>query len=439
MLAKTQRFVHITRNPEVNQPGGLVPATAALDRAVSARPTCPHLNEEFKLSVRDVGMERPYWQPSGAHTKNGSNSLLKKRANVGNIKKVVRKMKPIHWDVVVERFGDLVVDREDLIATRKIMLNNMPMIVTTFSYYAKLGPATTSETSSDFMTIRPAMAPGLSKMGELAAGATARLFGKRLVAKPETSEFLVERPSAAASLGQFRQLCLDCEIIGSGMRMSDVGRLFALSNRFYSTPPPHPSDLDEGSTSDEDENDRQQDLSLQPALTNEPEACMHVHNLRQRCSIYGFVECLLRVAATKFAVGGETPCKTLAEQFTKLCTDCLLPYGCSHENVTDSRWATIRPSTHTVHRAYRAQLERVFNFFSGADDEIEAMNAAGKNSSTRAQEGGRARNTSVNGIRETKTTIRRRRRVRSAYYSACLFSSTHSAIFDWTGIHRGNG
>ena len=42
-----------------------------------------------------------------------------------NRMKGAKKADPIHWDLVAERIGDLVVDRDDLMATRRLMLKNV--------------------------------------------------------------------------------------------------------------------------------------------------------------------------------------------------------------------------------------------------------------------------------------------------------------------------
>ena len=81
-----------------------------------------------------------------------------------------------------------------------------------------------------------------------------------------------------------------------------------------------------------------------------------VHDLRQRCHVYGFIESLVRLAATKYCAGSAQGAKTLCDQLQKLCTDNLLPYSCAHDNVSKSVWFACRPSCQVLHRAYRAQV-----------------------------------------------------------------------------------
>jgi hypothetical protein len=162
------------------------------------------------------------------------------------------------------------------------------MLLTIFSSYCKLGPTTEADSfsgrgssaSARFVAVRPARASGLSKVGAVALGATARLYGRHAVEPAQVSQpsrfiealcvsqrhcpslvltptarhcrpllspaqtdsasarrdCFAGRPAAAISLEQLRQLVIDCKVLGPGCRMSDVGRLFALSGRPVTTP-----------------------------------------------------------------------------------------------------------------------------------------------------------------------------------------------------------
>jgi hypothetical protein len=60
-LSRTQRCLHLTRNRHSDQPGGLVPSTETLDKAVCRRPADMQLTQEYRASVQDVARGRPYW------------------------------------------------------------------------------------------------------------------------------------------------------------------------------------------------------------------------------------------------------------------------------------------------------------------------------------------------------------------------------------------
>jgi hypothetical protein len=170
------------------------------------------------------------------------------------------------------------------------------MLCSMYDYYARLGSLTVTETANAFADMRPLMAePGkLNHAGHVARGATSRLLGRRMVrsdAPGDPGTMFVDRPNFGLSLGQFRQLCLDCDIIGEGCRMSDVGRLFALSSRTMVIPPAPSADSgpasgrsEEGSGSSSSEEDEMLGAPL-PEIKQLP--AEGIHNIMHCMGISG--------------------------------------------------------------------------------------------------------------------------------------------------------
>ena len=323
-------------------------------------------------TIGDVQRERPFWMPSGR--KSTLDGLMDARPEW--LDTTPKKTKePWHYDVVVERVADLVSSRKELLGVREMLRRNVHMLTSTFRYYSRLG--TTAE-AGVFAKSRPSKAKELDTLtNRVALGATARILGTdhvKDVGDDDVDELLVGRPTEALSLAQFRQLVIDCGVLSTECRMTDCGRLFALCSRPMRAPAPasanellagaaRPTSSGGGSRStaaeagdalfikrwaeagivsdglEEDEDDEANSLS--------------VHDVRRRLHVYGFIECLVRMATTKYgqprpvlALDGQSSGRSVYRegmntsrqgkalvliQFEQLLTDCILPYSCAHE------------------------------------------------------------------------------------------------------------
>ena len=398
ILAKTQRAHTLNQAggwSASDQPGAIVPSVHSLRKAAARRPTDAKLNGEYRESIGDVQRERPFWMPSPRRKK--VEGLDDVQADWSDGQKKLKN--PWHYDLVVERVAELAVTRAQLLDVRDLLRRSVPMLVSTFRYYSQLG---SSAENKKFAQVRPSRS-NINEINEIALAATGRIFGAKKVKNvkgDDMDEFLVGRPVEALSLWQFRQLLLDCNVLSTECRMADCGRLFALCSR-PTTAPPTPKrakgtsrwgaqvsvyDVVIASASD-DAHRLWSESGIEPNLssdeTDESEA--NVHDQRRRLHVYGFLECLVRLSATKYglprpalAADGQTRAVmnnrleqmrgtgvfTIATQFQTLLTDCILPFSCSHENIKHCRWDSLLPETEELVRGARAQLDKIFSFFS---------------------------------------------------------------------------
>eukprot|EP01043_Picozoa_sp_COSAG02_P001496 COSAG02_NODE_32_length_50374_cov_46.674013_10_plen_967_part_00 len=404
ILAKTQRAHTLNQAggwSASDQPGAIVPSVHSLRKAAARRPTDARLNGEYRESIGDVQRERPFWMPSARRKKvEGLEDVQADR--FGGQRKL---RDPWHYDLVVERVAELALTRAQLLDVRDLLRRSVPMLVSTFRYYCQLG---SSAQNKKFSQVRPSRS-SINDTNEIALGATGRIFGKekvRHVEGDDAEEFLVGRPAEALSLWQFRQLLLDCKVLSTECRMADCGRLFALCSRPARPPPAAPranvgwqtrwkqatnqataSVYDVVAIASDDAHKLWSESGIEPNPnsdeTDESEA--NVHDQRRRLHIYGFLECLVRLSATKYglprpalAADGQTRAVmnnrlermrgtgayAIATQFQSMLTDCILPFSCSHENIKYCRWDSLLPETEELVRGARAQLDKIFYFFS---------------------------------------------------------------------------
>ena len=285
------------------------------------------------------------------------------------------------------------------------------MLCSTFRYYCRLGPTTQGANSDDFVTVRPTQAALEEEANHVALGASERLFGSLSISRAdgEEDELLAGRPPEALSLAQFRQLLLDCTVLGTECRLADVGRLFTLCARPIDAPPPRETNEWEALEADDSSARRLQRQRIAAIPLNElcPPTGLEaprsdglaedVHDMRRRLNIYGFVECLVRVAATKFGAphsllsasgptkSSSSPAPSISALFDRLLIDNILPFSCSHERVTAHRWDALRPDADSTHSKYQAQIWKVFGFFRTLDAEAANRRRRGASETARAQ------------------------------------------------------
>lgn len=397
MLAKTQRAHTLNQAggwSASDQPGAIVPSVHSLRKAVARRPTDAKLIDEYRESIGDVQRERPFWMPSARQKKLEGLEDVDSDWSAGR-----PKLKdPWHYDIVIERVSELALTRAQLLDVRDLLRRTAPMLVSTFRYYCQLG---SSAQNKKFTQVRPSRSK-ISETNEIALGATARIFGDEKIKQVEADnmdEFLVGRPLEALSLWQFRQLLLDCNILSTECRMADCGRLFALCSRHVLPPPVPPKakasrqyesardDPHARGSSDDDGHKLWSEAGIEPDPNADEtdESQGNVHDQLRRLHVYGFLECLVRLSATKYglplpslAADGQTravmsnrlermrntDAYAITTQFQRLLTDCILPYSCSHENNQHSRWDSLLPETELLVRGARAQLDKIFWFFS---------------------------------------------------------------------------
>lgn len=334
----------------------------------------------------------------------------------------MHSQEPWHYDVVVERVSDLVSSRKDLLGVREMLRRNVHMLTSTFRYYGRLG--TTAE-GGTFSKARPSKAKGLdhdsmTDVNRVALGSTGRILGTdrvKDVVDDDLDELLVGRPTEALGLGQFRQLVIDCGVLSTECRMTDIGRLFALCSRPMRAPAPASfNEILRGALRPEGESSSAGggrslaveagdaafvrrwaeagiELGAVSADDEEEEDSLSVHDVRRRVHVYGFIECLIRIAATKYgklqpALALDRASSALAPvrqvyregvhnarqgkalvlvQFEQLLTDCILPYSCAHENTPAHRWDALHPDGADLFRQSRAQLDKVFFHFAKKD------------------------------------------------------------------------
>ena len=245
---------------------------------------------------------------------------------------------------MLERAADLVADREDLLATRKLLMAFVSTLQSVFGFYCRLGECAHATGERFTESSHPPHATELLEPSahRWVTAATGRLLGEGAV-RPGGAA-VVGRPPEAMTLRQFRQCCVDCGLVGKRCRMADVGRLWALACR------PNVG-LDQAAAA-----------KVASAGGGQP---TDVHSLQRRGSVYAFVEASLRVgnavmdADTQYAEGGGGE-RTLAAQFEGLLSTHLLTYSCSHELVTEQQWLFAQPLAQAVVRSYRAQIEYIY-------------------------------------------------------------------------------
>ena len=398
ILAKTQRAHTINQAggwSASDQPGAIVPSVHSLQKAAARRPTDAKLIDEYRESIGDVQRERPFWMPSGRRKKVEGLEDVDLDWSPGQ-----PKLKdPWHYDIVIERVSELALTRAQLLDVRDLLRRSAPMLVSTFRYYCQLG---SSAQNREFAQVRPSRSK-ISETNKIALGATGRIFGDKQIKQVDADnmdEFLVGRPLEALSLWQFRQLLLDCNILSTECRMADCGRLFALCSRHVMPPPVPPKakasrqyiesardDTHACGSSGDDSHKLWSEAGIEPDPNADEtdESQGNVHDQLRRLHVYGFLECLVRLSATKYglplpSLAGDgqtravmstrlermrsTEAYAIATQFQRLLTDCILPYSCSHENNKHFRWDSLLPETEILVRGARAQLDKIFSFFS---------------------------------------------------------------------------
>jgi hypothetical protein len=390
VLAKTQRAHTLNQAggwSASDQPGAIVPSAHSLRKAAARRPTDVKLSGEYRDSIGDVQRERPFWMPTARRKR--LEGLEDARVDWDEPTKKLKD--PWHYDVVVERVADLATSRGQLLAIREQLRRSVPMLISTFRYYCRLGPTAQHQT---FAQVRPSRAKHLEDANAVAFGATARIFGDGVkhVLPADMDEYLIGRPAEALSLGQFRELLIDCRVLSTECRTADCGRLFALCSRPVRTPVAAEGHEERGQDSCGHMRWSEAGVQLDPNSTAESEefeAMGSVHNPRRRIHVYGFLELLVRLAATKYGLprpslagDGQTRAAmsnrmdrmrsadaySILTQFQRLLTDCILPYSCAHDNNKPHRWDTILPDTEELVRGARAQLDKIFAFFGPNTD-----------------------------------------------------------------------
>ena len=132
----------------------VVPAAVALKSELGRQSsaTRPHLVEEFRSSRDNVARDRPYaqfWRSvkfssavfspwTALDEPHGSSSLSTLEPTAGGGKP--GEPSPSHWDYVMGRVGDILVDELDARATRRRLLRMIEMLTHVFAYYTRLSP-----------------------------------------------------------------------------------------------------------------------------------------------------------------------------------------------------------------------------------------------------------------------------------------------------------
>jgi CRP-like cAMP-binding protein len=135
----------------------VAPAAVALEAELGRQSsaTRPYLVEEFRSSRDNVARDRPYaqfWRSvkfssavfspwTALDELHGSSSLPTLEPNLGTAAGgKPGEPSPSHWDYVLGRVGDTLVDELDARATRRRLLRMIEMLTHVFAYYTRLSP-----------------------------------------------------------------------------------------------------------------------------------------------------------------------------------------------------------------------------------------------------------------------------------------------------------
>jgi hypothetical protein len=335
------------RDPELTRTYGALVAPAArnMGEALRALPANSVLQAEFKEQVAAVKTFRHFHV---VHSDQGYKPYPARQA-VGAALDTTQAF--TQAEVCLIRCQDILVDLSDHVATRKILLDNMPLLVSKWKHYVKLRRV---GSAGRFAVVEPPTIPYHAYESFVANGAYAKLWGftdesqamDGLEIHDLFSRAGVRYPNEVLIFAQFWQLALDTQIICRECQLAAIGRMFLWSTR------------QEGTVSAK--------LSVQNR--NSP------HDIRNQCHFFEFIETLIRVANQKF----ERKAQSVSQRFQMCINNNLKP----HTNGTyiidskldkcrsslDKQWDCFDKSVQDVLLKYHGGLEYVYRYYSLAED-----------------------------------------------------------------------
>eukprot|EP01047_Picozoa_sp_COSAG01_P078791 COSAG01_NODE_14694_length_1421_cov_0.974281_1_plen_286_part_10 len=205
-------------------PARFVAAAATQSELLGAAGLHPELRTHFAGTVQRVSRDRPY--PAWFH---GSHPLF---AAAPAPAPPPEAPAPSRWDFVLYRVADLLLDDEDRLAARALLLQHVDTLLEVFGYYARLGSVAAALSSSEsaasleghrrqFAAIAPQQIEPAS-LDEAGRAQYRTMFEEDADSAP---------PALLLSLRQFWQLARDCCFVDDHCDIADIDRLFVLSGR----------------------------------------------------------------------------------------------------------------------------------------------------------------------------------------------------------------
>ena len=162
-------------------------------------------------------------------------------------------------------------------------------------------------------------------------------------------ELPYDRPDAVISLGQLRELALDCDAIGARLSAAALGRICRQACRR-----PPPADSVNSTT------------TMRQAAAAKDADPFDIHHTETEMHAYEFVESVLRMSCTVYGgitsstVAGATDVRPCADCFEEFMLKNILPHSGAHDTTAPLRWVILEPKCRAVVDKFKPGLEQVF-------------------------------------------------------------------------------
>jgi hypothetical protein len=260
-----------------------------------------------------------------------------------------------HWDFVINRLDDILVDRSDHEGLRKLVLRHIDMLLSVFYYYCRVGSAAEADGATRLPQILP-LTIQTAKLDDEALSEYAQLFGAPDALQEDATAVPTDRPNTLVRLRQCLQLALDCNVLSSDCSRAALGRLFLFSSREVD---------DIQSYTEQAAGGKQAAGHTEISDVDE----RNPHNGNNQLHVYEFIEWVVRLAHQKMRHGarGRKAIPTVTEQFEALLTGHILVHSCTHESTDAVGWLARAPAVLRAQTEHFGLVEQCFRFFAAGE------------------------------------------------------------------------